>query len=112
MPSRISRPHHVGLLRLIFAHEVDLPLSRCCPSLPRDDRDDVFVARIKQGLRGVDTQSIKVEFVDPVGGILRDIFANATAVRTVEVDRLAPFVRVTLCEIVGREFAKRSPLPK
>ena len=60
--------------------------------------------RVEDLLRGVEAETVEMKFVDPVAGIGDDELAHRRGIRAVEVDRLAPFVFVSIGEVVVGEL--------
>src|SRR5262249_19112018 len=90
-------------LRLVLADQND-PARRGLGTRPRGDlRGDVRSRGIEEALDRIETQSVEVKLPDPVRGVFDDELANGPAHRAIEVDRLAPFVAITIREVVRTE---------
>jgi hypothetical protein len=63
---------------------------------------DVSRRGVVDRLGGIETQPVDVELVDPVRGVRQEELADGAGVVAVEVDGLAPLVRVAIREVVRR----------
>ena len=56
-------------------------------------------------LRGVESEAVEVELVDPVAGVGDEELADGPGVRAVEIDRVAPLALVAVGEVVRARTA-------
>src|SRR5581483_7612999 len=99
-------PYQARLLRLVFADQHNGTLSRCLPRGFGDFSQDVVIGIVVNVLRRVESQSVEMEFADPIGGVLAKKIAHGPGMRSVEIDRLPPVCIVLFAEIEWRELGK------
>src|SRR5688572_10926642 len=67
---------------------------------------------VVNGLRGVEPQAVEPKLLDPVGGVADEIVTYGRRGGTVEVERVAPLVRMLRGKILAsvlREYASVRP---
>ena len=104
----LDRPHEIREFRLVLGYDDDI--SRPCGEACRPGQfgDHMGPAAVIDVLGRVEPQAIKMEFLNPVGGIANHELARAVRVRAVEVQRRAPIVFVYVGEIVLRERSQHA----
>src|SRR5213083_2413723 len=65
---------------------------------------------IEDLLRCIQPETVKVEFFNPVGRIGDEEFADGCGIRSIEVDRFAPFILITAGEVVRGKFFQVIPV--
>ncbi len=68
--------------------------------------NDVRMGAVENALRRVEAQPVAMKLADPVLRVADEVFAHGTATLAIEIDRLAPLVRVTIGEVVAAEAGK------
>ena len=101
--ARLDRPHEIRELRLVLGYDDDI--SRPCGEARRPGQfgDHMGPAAVIDVLGRVEPQAIKMELLNPIGGIADHKIAWAVRVRPVEVQRCTPIVLVDVGEIMLRE---------
>src|SRR6266568_4664789 len=100
-----ARANHLGFLRLILRNQNQQALPGCCARGSSDCANNVLLRLIVDILRRVESETVKVKFLNPVTPIGNEKLADRTRVRPVKVNRLAPVVFVLGGEIIIRENA-------
>ena len=98
------RPHQPRVLRLVLGDDDHRSRRRRLAGDPRQRGEDVLGRDVVDLLRGVDAEAVEVELAHPVGDVRQHQLAQALAVRVVEVERLAPLVRVPAAGVPAREL--------
>lgn len=94
-------PHHPRVLRLVLRHEQDGAAAGRRARRGRELREDVTRRGVVNGLRCVEAQAVEMELPYPVTGVGRVELAHGRRVGPIEVDGLAPLVRIAAGEVVG-----------
>ena len=102
------RPHQPRVLRLVLGDDDHRSRRRRLAGDPRQRRQDVLGRDVEDLLRGVDAEAVDVELAHPVGDVRQHQLAHALAVRVVEVERLAPLVRVLAAGVPAARTAAGS----
>src|SRR5690349_9949418 len=97
--TRLSQPR---LLWLVFGADVDArpALSRRAARGFGDLRDDVPLRSVDDALGRVEAKAIESKLIDPVARVLGEELAHRAVPFTVEVERLAPLVGITIGEVI------------
>ena len=102
-------PHEPRVLRLILRNEKDRPVAGRFARATADRFDDMRARGVVDLLRGVEPQAIQMKFVDPVAGVRDEELTHGGRVGAVEIDRVAPLVRVFVGEVRRRKRAQVVP---
>src|ERR1700730_3930897 len=101
----LGRARQLGVLRLVLGNEKVASAAPRRSHLPRDSGDNMIFRSIENCLRRVEPQPVEMILVDPIARIGDEEFARRPGIGTVEIDRLTPFVVVTIGEIgLGERF--------
>jgi hypothetical protein len=90
-------------LSLVLGNDKTDALTGSAADAARDRGDKMLRRSVKNLLRRVETQPVKMKLVDPVSGVRDKEFADRAGIWSVEVKRLTPFVRVAVGEVIWRE---------
>src|SRR5262245_36074046 len=102
--SLTCRTRQLRVLQFVLRYDKSPP-SLCCLSHNRGDfSHNVPTRRIKNLLRRIEPQSIKMKFLDPITRVGDEKLSHWPAVRSGKVDRYAPFVFVAIGKIVRRKL--------
>ena len=69
-------PDELGFLGLVFRDQDNRPIAGGDACRPAHRADDVFIRRIDNALRGVETKAVEMEFFDPVAAIGNEKLAH------------------------------------
>src|SRR5205085_5858384 len=94
------RARHAGLLRFVLGDDQGRALAAGGTYPAADGLQQMLAegAVVVNALGGVETQAIEVQLVDPVAGVLDEVFPHRSGALAVEVERVTPFVGVLLRE--------------
>src|SRR5262245_34793740 len=106
----LGRPHELGDLRFVFRNQHDRSPASRSSGLLGNHAKNMFRRVVEDLLSRIEAQAIEVKLFNPVAGIRHEKFAHGPAVVAFEVDRLAPFVLVAVCEVRGGELLKIIPI--
>src|SRR5436190_1336150 len=97
----ITVANELCLLRFVFGNKESRATAGRVTDAACNRRQNVILGSIKNLLRGVEAQTVEMKLVYPVTGVRDEELADWTAVVSIEIDGLAPFVNVTIGEIIG-----------
>ena len=95
-----ARPNQFRFLRFVLRDQNDRALAGGGARRPADRADDVFARMIDDALRGIETKAVEMKFIDPVAAVGDEKLAHRSGVRSVEIDRIAPIVLVSVGKII------------
>src|SRR4051794_19857564 len=101
-----SRPDHLRFLRLVLRDEQNRALASGFPGSATDRADDVFFGGIVNALGRIEAEPVEMEFLDPVTAVRDEELADGSGIVSVEVDRVAPFVRAFAVDVIVRKNAE------
>src|SRR5690242_16887337 len=104
-----ARPHHFCLLALVFGDQDHGAFSSCSSRGSADRTDDVFLRFVANALDRVESKTVKVIFINPIGTVGYKKFAHWSRTFSVEINTLTPLVLLTRHVIIG-EGAKIIPI--
>src|SRR4051812_20078191 len=90
----IATPHQASFLWFVFSDDVDVTCSASGACGLADLREHVRFRVIENLLRGVEAETIKMEFLNPIARVGDKEFAHGAAVLTIEIDGFTPFAFV------------------
>ena len=93
-------PDELGFLGLVFCDQDNRPIASGDTCRPAHRADDVFIRRIDNALRGIETKAVEMEFLNPVAAIGNEKLAHGIGVRSVEIERIAPVVLMAVGKVV------------
>src|SRR5437868_14827724 len=98
----LSRPDQFCPLEFILRKQKDGALSCRFPRRASDSSHNIFLRVIKNGLRGIEAESVEMKFLDPVASIGNEELPDRPTIFPVEINRFTPFVfPLTIHVIVG-----------
>ena len=94
------------VLRFVFSRQHDRPALavRCASRLMAQD---MFGGIVQDRLRGVGAQAVEMELVDPVTSIGDEKISHRSRIGVVEVDRLAPFIAMSVAGVGRRKLFEK-----
>src|SRR5581483_358089 len=101
-----ARQRHLRLLQSVLSDQKNRTGAGCLARRAPDCPDNVFLRLIADGVRGVETKSIEMKFLNPVTRVGDEKFANRRRIRAVEINHLAPLVSRPALQIIVRESAE------
>ena len=96
----------LGLLGLVLGDDHDLAISGCRSSPLRQRGNDVFGRRIEDLLRRIQAEPVDVILANPVLDVGQHQLADRRGLRSIEVERLTPFVAVAVGEVLARKASQ------
>src|SRR5690606_37090593 len=96
--------HQRTVLRLVLRNNIKLAVARLFARFRNNVFDNVTGRGIEYLLSGIQTESVEMEFFDPISGICTDKFSYRFAVTAVVIENITPFAFVGGRKIIPRKL--------
>src|SRR5579864_4176891 len=92
----IERADESRILGFVFGDDKGRAARSGAAHRPNKSGVDVLGGSVEDLLGSIEAQAVQVELIDPIRGVGAEKFPHGTGILAVKVDRLAPFVLITI----------------
>ena len=93
---------HFRFLRFVFGDQNNRAFACCFACCAADRADNIFIGFVVDTLRCIKTESVEVEFLDPIAPVSDVKFAYRSGVPAVEIDGVTPFLGQIVPHVIIR----------